>query len=147
MIRPYQHRDLDELLDVWEQATRLAHPFFDDDFLRIERQAIAEVYLPMAETWVFLMDGRVVGFIALLGQEVGAIFVLPAVHGRGIGRALMDHARALRGYLEVEVFKANALGRRFYDRYGFEFVKEHVHEETGHPLLRLRLPASGNEPE
>ena len=33
MIRPYQARDLDELLDVWEQASRLAHPFLDDDFI------------------------------------------------------------------------------------------------------------------
>ena len=139
MIRPYATRDLDELLDAWEQASRLAHPFLDDVFFRRERKAIVDVYLPMTETWVYLVEERVVGFIALLDQEVGALFVDPAFHGQGIGRALMDHACTLRVHLEVEVFKANAIGRRFYDRYGFAFVKEHMHEETGHPLHRLRL--------
>ena len=119
MIKPYAARDLDELLDVWEQASRLAHPFLDDAFFRRERKAIVDVYLPMTETWVYLVEARVVGFIALLGDEVGALFVDPALHGQGIGRALMDHARALRAQLEVEVFKANAIGRRFYDRYDF----------------------------
>jgi putative acetyltransferase len=142
MIRAYQDPDLNDLLDVWEQASRLAHPFLDDDFLRFERQAIAELHLPAAETWVFVVEERVVGFIALVGDEVGALFVDPAHHRRGIGRALMDHARAIRrDPLEVEVFEANAIGRRFYVRYGFVPVKERVHEQTGHPLLRLRLPS------
>ena len=142
MIRPYQNRDLNELLEVWEQASRLAHPFLDDDFLRGERTAIADIYIPVAETWVYVLEARVVGFIALIGEEVGALFVDPALHGRGIGRALMDYARGVRTQIEVEVFKANSIGRRFYDRYGFEVVKEHVHEQTGHPLLRLRLSTS-----
>lgn len=59
----------------------------------------------------------------------------------GIGRALIDRARALRGDLEVELFKANAVGRAFYEKYGFEQVHERVHEPTGFELLRLRLPA------
>lgn len=139
MIRPYQDHDLAELLDVWYTASVLAHPFLDDEFLHNERKAIADVYLPMAETWVFVSEAKVVGFIALIGDEVGAIFVDPALHGKGIGRALMDHARTLLRSLEVDVFKANRIGRRFYDRYGFVLVKEHIHDQTGHPLLRLRL--------
>ena len=138
MIRPYEDRDLNDVLDVWNAATRLAHPFLDNVFLRDERKAIAEVYLPMAETWVFILDTGVVGFIALLGDEVGGLYVAPDHHGQGIGRQLVDHARGLRGHLEVEVFKANTLGRRFYDRYGFVLMKERIHEETGQPLLRLK---------
>ncbi len=37
----------------------------------------------------------------------------------------------------MEVFKANRIGRDFYRRYGFAFMEEHIHEETGEPLLRL----------
>ena len=142
MIRAYQDRDLDELLEVWYQASLLAHPFLDETFLSQERENIAAVYMPMAETWVYVREGNVVGFIALIDNEVGALFVDPTVHGEGIGRALMDHARALREELVVDVFKANGMGRRFYDRYGFEMVKEYVHEQTGHPVLRLRLSGS-----
>lgn len=143
MIRRYRDDDLAELLEVWYQASLLAHPFLDEAFLSRERENIAATYMPVAETWVFVREGRVVGFISLIGNEVGAIFVGPAVQGQGIGRALMDHARALRAWLELDVFEANRIGRRFYDRYGFTPVRAHVHEPTGLTMLRLRLDGEG----
>ncbi len=141
MIRPYQPEDLEELLDAWAAASEIAHPFLTQDFLAAERENIPNLYLPNAETWVFELEGKVVGFIALLGNEVGAIFVHPAHHGKGFGRGLMDQARELRGELVVEVFKANQIGRTFYAKYGFEPIEEKVHEQTGQDLLKLRLPA------
>jgi putative acetyltransferase len=36
-----------------------------------------KLYLPNADTWVAETNGAVVGFIALLGNFVGAIFVEP----------------------------------------------------------------------
>lgn len=139
MIRTYRDEDLKTLLDVWYRASLIAHPFLHEDFLRKEFKAIEEIYIPMAETWVYEQENRVVGFIALIGDEVGAIFVDPHLQGQGIGQALMGHAQPLRSKLEVEVFEANAIGRRFYDRYGFKPIKEHIHQQTGHPLIRMRL--------
>ena len=139
MIRPYRPDDLEDVHDVWEQASRVAHSFLEDDFFENERVEIERQWLPMAETVVYDVAGKVVGFVSLIGDEVGAIFVLPDHQGRGIGTALMDRARASRPFLELDVFEANAIGRRFYDAYGFEFVRRHVHEPTGQPQLRLRL--------
>ena len=142
MIRKYQERDLDHLLDVWYRASKIAHSFLDESFFISERNSIPKIYLPVAETYVFEKDGRLVGFISLIGQEVGAIFVDPEMQGQGIGRALMDQARTLRGELELDVFKANIIGRRFYDLYGFKEAYEHIHEQTKHPLIRLKLSGS-----
>lgn len=142
MIREYQAEDLEDVLMAWEAASAIAHPFLSAEFLAVERNNIANVYLPSAETWVWESEDRVVGFISLLGNEVGGIFVDPKFHGVGIGRALMDHARGLREELEVEVFKANVLGRAFYARYGFVLMQEKVHEETGLDVMRLKLAAN-----
>ena len=142
MIRKYEAEDLDDVVMAWAEASAVAHPFLSDAFLAKERDNIANVYLPVTETWVWESDGRVVGFISLMGAEIGAIFVDPKFHGIGIGRALMDHARGLREELEVEVFKANVIGRAFYERYGFVLIEEKVHDETGLDLMRLRLPTS-----
>jgi len=131
---------------VWSHASALAHPFLSPEFQAAERRSIRGTHLPGAETWVWEADGNVVGFISLIGNEIGGLFVEPTFHRTGIGRALIDRARALRGALEVEVFEMNQLGREFYARMGFEFICRMVHESTGLQVMRLRLavPATGS---
>ncbi len=138
-LRPYRNGDLDQLLDLWYRASLIAHPFLTDDFFEQERRRIAQDWLPVATTSVYEIDGQVVGFLALIGNEVGGIFVDPDFQGRGIGRALMDDARHGRPYLELEVFAANANGRRFYAAYGFQELERTEEPSTGHPVVRLRI--------
>jgi putative acetyltransferase len=140
-IRQYIESDLEAVLSSWESATRLAHPFMTNKFLAQERKNTVEIYLPNTDTWVIEIDEKVVGFIALMGNEVGAIFLQPEHHGKGAGQVLMDKARELHGDLEVEVFSENTIGRKFYSKYGFEFLEEKLHEPTGQQLLRLRYVA------
>jgi putative acetyltransferase len=142
MIRKYKTADCEDVLSVWARASALAHPFLSREFLELERRNIRNVHLPKAETWVWEADGHVVGFISLLGNEVGAIFVDPEFHRSGIGRALMDRARALRGELEVEVFERNLLGRAFYAKLGFELMGRKIHDQTGFEVMRLWLAAN-----
>ena len=142
-IRAYQHTDLQDLLAVWESASAAAHAFLPTTFFDEERWHIPNTYLPNADTWVAEYEGRVVGFISLIGSEVGAIFVDSSFHGAGVGSLLMDKARELHPILEVEVFEANKLGRRFYQRYGFKPLPATTHEESGHKLLRLKYSATG----
>lgn len=129
------------MLNVWASASAVAHPFLDERFLLEERRNIAEVHLPLATTWVWEESGRIAGFIALAGNEVGGLFVDPQFHRRGIGRALIDHVRGDHEELYVEVFRDNAIGRSFYAAYGFIEVDRATHEPTGLAVLRLRLPA------
>ena len=138
VIRKYVESDLDGVLSSWESASKIAHPFLKEDFLETERYNIPNVYLPNTDTWVAEVNGKVVGFIALMGNEVGAIFLDPEFQGIGIGKCLMDKAQEIHGTLEVEVFTANSIGRKFYDRYGFEFLAESMHEPTNQNVLRLK---------
>jgi len=103
-----------------------------------ERENIPKKHLPNADTWVAEISNQVVGFIALIGNEVGAIFVQPAMHGKEVGKALMDKARELYDVLELEVFAKNAIGREFYSKYGFSVIEEKHHQDTGHKMLRLK---------
>lgn len=139
MIRPYQDTDLNKLLEAWYSASLVGHPFLDEAFFQQERKNIREIFLPKAETWVYEQDGTVVGFISLLGNEVGAIFVDANFHGKGVGRALMDHAKGLRDFLELTVFQDNQVGRDFYEKCGFRQVDELLHDETGYWQLKLKL--------
>ena len=141
-IRHYNDSDLDAVLSSWEIATRLAHPFMTDEFIAQERKNVAEIYMPNTDTWVAEIEREVEGFIALMGNEVGAIFLQPKYHGKGVGKALMDKAQELHGDLEVEVFKENSIGRKFYSKYGFEQLEEKSHDPTGQQVLRLKFTAN-----
>lgn len=76
--------------------------------------------------------------MSLLGNEVGALFVDPAYHRQGIGRALINHAQQLRGALEVEVFEQNLQGRKFHAQLGFKLLQQKIHDQTGNSVWRLR---------
>lgn len=138
-IRQYMDSDLNAVLDSWEVATGLAHKFMTDEFIALKRKNVADIYMPNTDTWVAEIDSEVQGFIALMGNEVGAIFLQPNCHGKGVGKKLMDKAQELLGDLEVEVFKENSIGRKFYSQYGFEHLEEKLHEPTGQQVMRLKF--------
>ena len=139
VIRKYQESDRDAVIDAWHAASIIATPFLSTGFLEEERKNIRDVWLKKAETWVYEAEGNVVGFLSLVGNEVGGLFVHPECQGKGVGRALMDHAAGMHDELVLDVFEENASGRRFYERYGFRFEKKHLREDIGHWELRLRF--------
>lgn len=139
LIREYRNGDIEEILDIWFKASSLAHPFLEADFLEKEKFNVREIYIPNTETWVYAEGDFLLGFISMIGNEVGALFVRPEFQGLGIGTGLVDHVAPLHEELEVEVFDKNTIGRSFYDKYGFELLEMHTHEETGFDLLRMKF--------
>lgn len=140
-IRQYEDKDLNEVVSAWDKASEIGHPFFEKAFQAQERKNLAELYLPNADTWVVEIDNQVIGFIALIENEVAGLFLDPEYHDKKIGKLMMDKAQALHGNLEVEVFKKNLIGRNFYDQYGFSLLEEKIHEQTGEQVLRLKFTA------
>ncbi len=124
---------------TWSRASLIAHDVLPKESFEAERREIADRWLPFAETLVHEADGRVLGFLALIGHEVGVIFVDPDAQGGGIGRSLMDAARELRPVPGTQCLRSELSGPRFYNAYGFEIVDRHLNKPTGEPELRLRL--------
>jgi ribosomal protein S18 acetylase RimI-like enzyme len=147
-IRPYEAGDWDDICRIHD-AARL-------DELR--GAGLLEAYLDLADTyeneglfddevWVAVAEGRVAGFIAgSVGDEGGEItwiYVDPALHRRGIGRALVEHFVARSGGpIELEVLDGNA-ARGFYEALGFvltstatgKLAGNETFTATGHTLV------------
>jgi ribosomal protein S18 acetylase RimI-like enzyme len=83
----------------------------------------------------------VVGFIALLEEHVGGLFIAPAHHRRGIGTRLMRHVQAISRRLSVNVFSVNENARRFYEKCGFRPVLEQLCPRTGQMEWRMEWSA------
>ncbi|SFI03840.1 MULTISPECIES: GNAT family N-acetyltransferase [unclassified Bacillus (in: firmicutes)] len=94
------------------------------------------------------VDGKVVGFANFLPikhqneAELGAIYLLPAYQGNGMGTALLRKGiTTLEGvkkiYINVEA--ENKTGKAFYTAKGFAVVDAFEEDFDGHTLKTLRM--------
>ena len=136
-LRKFKNSDLDEVMSVWENAQSLAHPFLTTEFIEKTRFEIPNVYIPFALTFVAENNSHVIGFISMIENEIGGLFVDPNSQGFGIGTALVDKGRGNYSSLIVEVFENNVIGRGFYKKYGFKFIEMKFHSESGQNMFIL----------
>ncbi|MBB6464580.1 putative acetyltransferase [Aminobacter lissarensis] len=142
-IRAYCAADRDRLAQVWLEASRIGHPFMSEAELLDQQARVRDIYLPQAENWVVELDGEPAGFIGLIDDFIGGLFVDPAAHGQGFGKALVLHALALKGVLELEVYAENKLAVGFYRRLGFIETLRRDEDDEGRrqEVIRMRYQA------
>lgn len=103
--------------------------------------------------WVIRVDGLDVGFMSLAAhrdwsREIHVMGVLPAYHGRGVGRALVEAAAAAALADGVRWLLVKTLGpshpdphyartREFYLAMGFEPLEELLDLWPGNPALLM----------
>jgi len=140
MIRKAQPEDHAEMLRIWLDASRVGHGFLGEDVLRAQREKVRDVYFHLADHWLAVQD-HPQGFIALIDNHIGGLFVDPAAQRRGIGLMLVKHAAGRLGTLTVDVYERNATAIAFYRRCGFVPVDRRERDEEGRDfaLLTLRL--------
>ena len=82
---------------------------------------------------------EVVGFLAQLGPEVNALYLAPRARGAGIGRALLDEAKASEQDRALWTFQANVAALRFYKCQGFVVTEYTDGEGNAEHLPDVRL--------
>lgn len=137
MIREYKTSDLSTLIQIWEAAANLAHPFLSHEFNVKIKKAMEEIYLPNAKTWVYEDTTGIKGFIAMIDNEIGGLFVSPEEHSKGLGTALVNCVSQYYDTLEIEVFNKNKIGRPFYEKFGFRPMSTYIHEESNEKVIRM----------
>ncbi|MBE0368176.1 GNAT family protein [Pseudoalteromonas aurantia] len=83
MIRQYKQEDSELVLDIWLQASIKAHDFVAAEFWGSQVSNMREIYIPASKTYVFEIDGGVIGFYSLYENLLAAIFVSPEHKGQG----------------------------------------------------------------
>jgi putative acetyltransferase len=94
-----------------------------------------------AELWlVDGGDGRAAGFLVMDGDLIDALFVDPAVHGRGYGTALLNHALTLAPEALVDANEQATNALPFYEARGFVRIGRSETDPQGrpYPLIHLR---------
>lgn len=137
MIRKYDENDLDSVLEIWLNASVKAHNFISAEFWNSQVENMRNIYIPASETYVYESESKVVGFYALYENNLAAIFVLPELQGKGIGKQLLNHAKAQRTVLNLSVYKENQVSYQFYLSQGFKVISDQLDEHTGHPEFKM----------
>jgi len=142
MIRYFEYSDMEQVLDIWLEASIKAHDFIDKDFWKSKVNDMRDKYLTSAETYVYVEEGIIRGFCSLSGETLAAIFVSPDFQGKGIGQQLISKVKSLRRYLNLTVYKYNHNSIDFYKKSGFKILKEQVDKHTGHAEILMEYKSN-----
>ncbi|UKJ71879.1 acetyltransferase [Azospirillum brasilense] len=145
-IRSSRPDDAPALFAVWLAAVRSTHDFLSEEDIGFYADLVRDQYLPSAALMVAVDgDDRPVGFLGMSGCRIDTLFVDPAWHGQGIGRALVAYALDSGQGLTVDVNEQNSAARAFYRRLGFREIGRSALDDSGRPfpLLHLALDSSG----
>ncbi len=154
-LRPYQaDRDREASLELWRATWQVAFPSIDFTArLPWWRERWTTELEPAFRIIVGDIDDGVAGFtvVNVAARYLDQIVVGPRAWGTGLGRALMDDAKAVcPSGLLLDVNKDNARAVAFYAREGFVVTGETVNPRSGLPVLKLAwtpesvTPISGN---
>ena len=90
MIRPFTEGDTQAVMNLWYDTTVHDQDFIPRASWDAVRPRVAEHYLPASDTWVACdEEGAILGFISLLEDLIGALFVRRACQSRGTEQALI----------------------------------------------------------
>lgn len=101
--------------------------------------------LEEAEAWVAEDQLRILGWVAVRGDYLDALYVEPEYAGRGIGAHLLRLAeeKTLRKGIEVLRTEASPNSERFYLRQGYELLGPGPREEARPMWKRLAAEPAG----
>lgn len=132
MIRLATPQDINRIVDIWMEASLLAHHFIPASYWKENEGAMRSIYIPSCDTYVYEDEEsqEVIGFLSMKETYLAALFVAPAMQGKGVGKKLMDYAKQLSSQITLCVYSKNIRSVNFYKKEGFTPVKERIETNT-----------------
>ena len=104
MIRKFESRDLDAVMQIWLHSNLDAHAFIAASFWTEHFEMVRDL-LPQVELYVHEGEDtrQIDGFIGLTENHIEGIFVAKSARSKGIGRALLEYAKSRKPRLTLSV--------------------------------------------
>ena len=129
MIRRFETRDLDEIMDLWLHANIESHSFIEADYWKKNYDMVRKL-ISEAEVYVAEENEEIQGFIGLTDTYIAGIFVKTTEQSKGIGTELLCTVMKHRDCLNLNVYKKNMRAVVFYQNRGFKIVNQKTDENT-----------------
>ena len=109
MIRRFETRDLNEIMDLWLHANIESHSFIEADYWKKNYDMVRKL-ISEAEMYVAEENEEIQGFIGLIDTYIAGIFV--------------------KAKEQSNVYKKNMRAVVFYQHRGFKIVNQKIDENT-----------------
>jgi len=132
------------VVELWEASVRATHHFLKEEDILYFKPLILNHYLDAVELSCIRNDKRVIlGFQGVAEGNLEMLFIHPDQRGKGIGKALLDHAVKNLEITKVDVNEQNEQALGFYRHYGFEVISRSELDSSGkpYPILHMELKA------
>lgn len=136
MIRVLEEKDVDTVAKMWLETNIKTHDFIASNYWKEHYEIIKDMFL-QAEVYVYEIEKEIMGFIGLDKEYIEGIFVLDQYQKRGIGKALLNHVKAKKEHLSLNVYQKNLNAILFYQREDFCIQYEDVDKNTGEKEYRM----------
>ncbi|GGP24851.1 MarR family transcriptional regulator [Silvimonas amylolytica] len=125
--------------------------FFESKVAAGAAEFMGRLHQPVNQIWSAIQNGRIVGSIAIDGQDLGSNeahlrwFILDdGCRGTGVGRQLLANAIAFCdehnfSATQLWTFKGLDAARRLYESFGFELTWEDTGSQWGYPVTEQRF--------
>lgn len=121
-IHKVENKDFEIVIDIYIKASRVGHPFLSEETISEASEMVRTIFWDLADIFILEENAQVQGFVAVIENYIGALFVKPQAHGLGYGRKLLEYAINVRDADTLEVFVKNKNAQEFYENLGFEII-------------------------
>lgn len=117
--------DIDSVATIARKSRAYFLPYLPElHSLEGDKKYFRDKVFQDCEVWVAEANHELVGFCAFRHSWVDHLYLLPAYVGQSLGATLLNKAKGRHGYLQLWVFQRNIRAISFYERHGFQKVKE-----------------------
>lgn len=130
MIRKFETKDTERVMQIWLEANIEAHDFVPSDYWLSQYQSVQKQIL-QADIYVYEQDNKIQGFVGMTDNYLAGIFVDKNFRSMGIGKGLLELVKKNYPEFSLNVYQKNQRAVEFYLREGLSIVSKGIDEDTG----------------
>ena len=129
MIRKFEKKDINAVMEIWKNENIRAHDFIAKEYWKDNYEYVKDI-LPKADIYVYILDEKIVGFVGVNNNYIEGIFIDINDQHSGIGISLLDKIKEKKDNLILNVYKKNENAIRFYEKNNFIITSENIDKNT-----------------
>ena len=129
MIRKFEAKDTERIMQIWLEVNIETHHFVRSDYWLSQYQSVQEQLL-QADIYVYEQDKKIQGFVGMMDDYLAGIFVDEKCRSMGIGKDLLECVKENYPVFTLNVYQKNRRAVDFYLREGLFVVSKGIDKDT-----------------